>query len=543
MRSPRLPARWDGDVTIMATTSPPMPGGLQRPTAQTNVAPGANLPVLATSPAPGAGQRTRLRQLLVGLDLLAATVAWVIALWVVGSPPPSSSAIVSALAVPVLAVATALVANARRLYWGRVCSIRAVEMQRMGHVVLVVGGAAAFVGPRLGLPLSATELLAGGLLTFGLATALRGGYRSWLTTSRRRGRFQRQVVIVGANHEAHNLFELVDDHPQLGLDVIGVIGEPPVDEAQACDVPYLGPVSRTEELVRSSGASGVLIATGALDADELNRMARNLLQAGVHVHLSSGLQGFAAHRMRPQLLAHESVLYLEPLQLAPWQLVAKRAVDLTLGAVALLLSLPILAVAAVAIKLEDGGPVLFRQTRVGRNGSRFTILKLRSMVVNAEARYEELADDLAGRDGPLVKLRTDPRITRVGRILRATSVDELPQILNVLAGSMSLVGPRPNLLVEAEAIDPAYLAHKCRVRPGITGLWQVEARDDPSFKVYRRLDVFYLENWSISLDLAILLVTTQRVLGRAGRLLAGGRSRRTEATVSGDVRASLVAME
>ena len=479
-------------------------------------------------------QPTNLRRLLIGLDLLAASLSWLAAAALQGGDlRPSTTA--HLLAVPVVALTMVALANGRRLYRAQVCSIRAVEVQRLGQVVLMVCAAAWLAGPAVGLIVPAGQLVAGGLTTFALASIFRGGYRSWLARSRCQGRFQRQVVIVGANEEAHDLSKLVAEHPQLGLDVIGVIGNAEAVGQLSFEtmghlsfgMPYLGPLSRTEELVRRSGASGVLIAASALATEDLNRLTRNLLQAGIHVHLSTGLRGMAAHRLRPQLLAQESVLYLEPLRLARWQLGLKRLLDIVLGTVIAVLTLPLVVVAALAIKLEDGGPVIFRQARVGRNGRPFTMYKLRTMDTDAEARYDELVGRLSGRDGPLVKLRGDPRVTRVGRILRTTSIDELPQLLNVFNGSMSLVGPRPNLLVEAEGLDPAFLTHKCSVRPGISGLWQIEARDDPSFTTYRRLDIFYLENWSIGLDCAILLATVQRVLARSLRLLVGNRSARS----------------
>lgn len=474
---------------------------------------------IATLPA---AQPARLRLLLGSLDAVAAASSWACATLVVGQIGPTPSLLSVALIAVGLAVVTVVVANARQLYRPQVCSIRAMETQRLGQVALLVGAATAVAGPQLGLRLPAGEVVLGSLLTFVVSGALRYGHRSWLAAERRHGRFQRPIVIVGGDTAGRRLYELVAEHPQLGLDVIGLIGEPDGLEDQHAP-PCLGPVSRTEELVRASGATGVLLSPSAVPPLELNRLTRNLLHAGVHVHVASGLSGFAAHRVRPHLLGHESVLSLEPLSQDGVQILAKRAIDLLLATILGLLSLPILAVAALAIKLEDGGPVVFRQARVGRGGKHFTILKLRSMVPDAEARYAGLASSLAARTGPLVKLHSDPRITRVGRVLRATSIDELPQLLNVLGGSMSLVGPRPNLLVEAEGLDPAYLAHKCKVRPGISGLWQVEARDDPSFSVYRRLDLFYVENWSIGLDLAILLATGQRVTCRALRLLLDHR--------------------
>jgi lipopolysaccharide/colanic/teichoic acid biosynthesis glycosyltransferase len=195
----------------------------------------------------------------------------------------------------------------------------------------------------------------------------------------------------------------------------------------------------------------------------------------------------------------------------------KRTLDLGLASVAVVLVLPMLAAAALAIKLEDGGPLLFRQKRVGRNGEAFTLFKLRTMVPDAEQQLQAL-QERNQRMGPLFKLAADPRITSAGRILRATSIDELPQLFNVLQGTMSLVGPRPALPEEMQQFDDRLQA-RTQVPPGITGLWQVEARDNPSFGAYRRLDLFYVENWSVGLDLGILLATVGVVLTRGSRAL------------------------
>jgi lipopolysaccharide/colanic/teichoic acid biosynthesis glycosyltransferase len=198
-------------------------------------------------------------------------------------------------------------------------------------------------------------------------------------------------------------------------------------------------------------------------------------------------------------------------------------VDIAVASVVTVLTAPVLLLAAIAVKLEDRGPVLFRQERVGRDGVPFVMLKLRSMVPDAEARQAQVGE-LNERSGPLFKASDDPRVTRVGRILRATSIDELPQLFNVLRGSMSLVGPRPALASEVEHFDEALQA-RTRVMPGVTGLWQVEARDSASFADYRRLDLFYLENWSVGFDLVIMLSTVLAVPKRALRSRSQRRRR------------------
>ena len=175
----------------------------------------------------------------------------------------------------------------------------------------------------------------------------------------------------------------------------------------------------------------------------------------------------------------------------------------------------------MAIKLDDGGPIFYRQERIGRDGRPFEVVKLRTMIPDASAQLAGLIE-LNERKGPLFKLSYDPRVTRVGRILRATSIDELPQFFNVLRGEMSLVGPRPALPAEVAQFD-VELLERASVSPGITGLWQVEARDSPSFDAYRRLDLFYVDNWSITMDLSILTATFGVVIGRAIRTLRGSR--------------------
>ena len=197
-----------------------------------------------------------------------------------------------------------------------------------------------------------------------------------------------------------------------------------------------------------------------------------------------------------------------------WRKVAKRTFDLTLAALGSILTAPVLAAAAIAIKLDSPGPIVFRQVRVGRNGRPFRVYKLRTMVVDAEARRDELLEANEA-DGPLFKMENDPRVTKVGAFLRKASIDEIPQLWNVVKGEMSLVGPRPALPHETEAWDPL-LTQRLRVTPGITGMWQVNGRSDTSFEDYTRLDLYYVDNWSLLIDLAILGKTLPVVLAQRG---------------------------
>jgi lipopolysaccharide/colanic/teichoic acid biosynthesis glycosyltransferase len=185
------------------------------------------------------------------------------------------------------------------------------------------------------------------------------------------------------------------------------------------------------------------------------------------------------------------------------------------GSVLLLLLSPLFLVIAIAILITEGGPVFYRQRRVGRNGRSFTMLKFRSMVIDAHDRLDDLQHHNE-RTGPLFKIHKDPRVTRVGRFLRATSLDELPQFFNVLGGTMSLVGPRPALPEERTSFPPELLAREV-MRPGLTGLWQVEARSDPDFDKYHQLDLDYINNWTLLLDVTLIVRTPFVVVGEACR--------------------------
>jgi exopolysaccharide biosynthesis polyprenyl glycosylphosphotransferase len=208
------------------------------------------------------------------------------------------------------------------------------------------------------------------------------------------------------------------------------------------------------------------------------------------------------------------LLHVEEPHFTGWRRVVKRISDLVLTSLGLVIISPFMLGIAVAIKLQDGGPVTFRQARIGRGGRSFTMLKFRSMVVDAEDRKLELMECNEGKGG-LFKLRGDPRVTPFGRFLRAFSLDELPQLFNVMAGSMSLVGPRPHLASELAQM-PSEASRRSLVTPGLTGLWQVSGRSDLEGDDAIRLDLRYVENWSLTLDLLILWKTVSAVLARRG---------------------------
>jgi len=225
---------------------------------------------------------------------------------------------------------------------------------------------------------------------------------------------------------------------------------------------------------------------------------------------TSSLREFRRSRAVPPVDAVPEVPAVAPLGALvhtsrPFHGGTKRVFDLVVATLSAILLLPMFALIAIAILISEGRPVLYRQRRVGRHGVAFTMLKFRSMVTDAHDQLHELQWHNE-RDGPLFKIHRDPRVTRVGRFLRFTSLDELPQLFNVLGGTMSLVGPRPALFEERENF-PAELIARETLRPGITGLWQVEARSDPDFDLYHQLDLVYLRDWSLWLDVKLLCRT------------------------------------
>lgn len=470
--------------------------------------------IAETREAPRAGSR-RLRAALVAGDVFAVTLAWCFATLTATSPSDGELLSMRRFGfVPVMLALTMAMLVSGRLYRARMCSVRAVETAG----IVRAGAMSAFGGWLIADRLGATNLsLARVLWTQAISVLFifvgRMAYRALLRRARRDGRFTRSVLLIGTGDEGYELHKMLADEPELGYRVVGVVGRAHEVAEHNFSVPYLGAAGDAATIARETGVSGVIIGASSLSFRELNHVVRSLLDAGIHVQVSGGLLGVDSSRLRANPIGREAAFYLEQVQLTGWQARVKRLLDLALASCALVLASPIIAAFAIAVKLNDGGPAFFRQQRVGRDGKTFTMLKLRTMVVDAEARLAELKKHNE-RSGPLFKMENDPRFTKVGKLMDATSINELPQLWNVLRGEMSLVGPRPALAREVATFNDRLLTRH-RVKPGITGLWQVESRDDPSFADYERCDLFYVENWSIRLDVMILLQTVIEVAKRA----------------------------
>jgi exopolysaccharide biosynthesis polyprenyl glycosylphosphotransferase len=334
------------------------------------------------------------------------------------------------------------------------------------------------------------------------------------------GRLALRTLIVGTNIEAVHLAKVMASQ-RFGFDVIGMVatyeGPRKVGDVEVMGdaevvggVPVVGETWRIRELIRETGADCVFVAASAMRTIEMRRLTRSARLEGAQVRVSANLPETLSTRLTAQPVGGVMSLTLEPIQLTRLQRAAKRSLDLIGASLALLVSMPLFAAIAIAIKATSPGPVFYRQERVGHHGERFTMLKFRTMVLDAERMLRELRAQNES-SGPLFKIKDDPRVTPLGRWLRRWSIDELPQLLNVLMGSMSLVGPRPSLPSEV-ALYEDWHYDRLEVRPGMTGLWQVSGRSTLSFDDYVRMDLFYIENWSLMYDLYILAKTIPAVL-------------------------------
>jgi exopolysaccharide biosynthesis polyprenyl glycosylphosphotransferase len=462
----------------------------------------------------------RLKQRLIASDVAVLTIVWTLVMWF-GPHSMQRSKLRSLLLVAVIvAVSTISIRQVGLLLYRR-CAVRATEMRLLLRVtVFTVAFMLLFdrvVLSNTGLRFYVTEGIFGGIAMLVALTIERSVWRALLRSARQAGFRERRVLVIGTNSDAFRLVELFRAHPEHGLRVIGVAGPKEEAERNALGHLWLGATRDVERLVAEQSLSGVVVAAAPMEHPFIGELIRSLLAAGVHVHVSTGIAGMDISRFRHLPVAREPLLYVENHRMGLSQQVAKRTLDIAGSVFFLVLLAPVLAAIAVAIKVTDRGPVFYRQERGGKGGRRFTVIKFRTMVVDADRRLAEIAH-LNTREGALFKVDRDPRVTKVGKFLRLSSLDELPQLFNVIAGQMSLVGPRPALPLEIEQFDEELRARD-QVRPGITGLWQVEARDSPSAGAYKRLDLFYVENWSLMGDVAILLDTVEHLLGRVHRSL------------------------
>jgi exopolysaccharide biosynthesis polyprenyl glycosylphosphotransferase len=340
--------------------------------------------------------------------------------------------------------------------------------------------------------------------------------RKYLHYQQRTGRNVRRVIVVGSTYTVADLTEVLTREPNCGMQVVGVcVPQADVARAHAAGLPVIGDLEQVPQVINTYKADAVAVAGGdPTRHNYLRELSWALEGSSVEILVHPGLVEVAGPRMHIRPHVGLPLLHVEQPHFTGWRRFAKRATDIVLTSVGLVLVSPIMIAIALAIKLSDGGPVIFRQSRVGHDGGNFTMFKFRSMRVDAEQRLAELKA-LHPDMGTLFKLEDDPRITRVGRFLRRYSLDELPQLFNVFGGSMSLVGPRPPLQSEVDSYED-HARRRLLVTPGLTGLWQVSGRSLLSWEETVRLDLRYVENWTLTLDLLIMWRTLFAVIAKRG---------------------------
>ena len=329
--------------------------------------------------------------------------------------------------------------------------------------------------------------------------------------------FQERVLIIGAGEVGHTVAAKIAGHPEYRIDLVGFLddGEPRRNGNGGSEVPVIGALDDLDAIVAGERVDRVIIAFSRARHNDFLRVVRACADSGVRVNIVPRLFEVVSSQALVDDVEGIPLLDVGHVELSRSSMAVKRAFDLIVSALLCVPILPFMAVVGIIIKLDSRGPVFYRQERMGRGGRTFSIFKFRSMHVGADEARLELAERQNDYDGPMFKLKEDPRITRVGGALRAWSIDELPQILNVMKGDMSLVGPRPLWVHEAKQCR-GWTQKRLDITPGITGLWQVLGRSNIPFDEMVKLDYMYVTGWSLSWDIKLLLQTVPAVLNKRG---------------------------
>lgn len=344
-------------------------------------------------------------------------------------------------------------------------------------------------------------------------------WRQWLGVQRERGQYSARVLLVGSQPSASRIAGELTRQPGAGYHVVGAcvptgfIG----NYLPGTQIPVLGNIDNVHSALDAVNADTVVVTSSEeISPNRMRELSWSLEPGRRHLVVVPSLTDIGGPRIHTRPVAGLPLIHVETPRYEGRKLFAKRAFDVAASGLLILVLSPLLLVVALTIRLGMPGSVMFLQNRVGINGTHFRIRKFRSMVEGAEADLEKLRDNqLAEGNSVLFKMKDDPRVTPVGRFLRRFSLDELPQLFNVFGGSMSLVGPRPPLESEVEKYD-SHVHRRFLVKPGVTGLWQVSGRSNLSWEDSVRLDLYYVENWSITGDLSILWRTFRAVLARDG---------------------------
>ena len=456
--------------------------------------------------------------MLVGIDACALVISGLVVAWVRFGTPDYPVAIdvdfplrywqvaLGVAALWLIVLWTEGLHSLERLAWDLIQVSRVARGLALGLLVVIL------LTFALKLPgLSRAWLTATWLTSIVLVSIGRWMLQHWLARQHRRGAMEHRTLVIGDNAEARRIVDVLSASDLHGLQPIGYVthdGSPAAGGFS--DIPLMGSSAHLRSIIENADVEAVIIASSAFEHDEIARMIADLRCVPVRTHISSGLFEVLTSRVMVHEIAGVPLITVTTIGFTPARRALKRVFDIVVAGGIVLLGLPVWLLIALLVKTTSRGPVFYVQPRVGMDGRLFGMFKFRSMIEGADEMLDDLADQNEA-EGPLFKIKDDPRITPIGRVMRRHSIDEFPQLLNVLRGEMSLVGPRPPLPCETEEYD-AYHWRRLEVPPGMTGLWQVSGRSELSFEEMVRLDLFYIENWSVGFDISLMLRTIPAVL-------------------------------
>lgn len=463
---------------------------------------------------------------LVGIDLVGVVAAVALAQWLrfgglTGEVPTSRflDYPVVSLAIAGMWMAAMTINHSRS---PRIIGSGAEEYRRVLLATLAVFGGVAIVSMLFKLEIARGYILIALPAGIVVLTTLRWAARQVVIRVRQKqGRCITRVLVVGSAPAVRDLTSSLHREPKSEYQVVGACIPGPIPRTKV-DVPGVGAIPTFGDernvvgAVTATNSHAVAItATERLDGRGIRDLSWELEKLDIDLLVAPGVVDIAGPRLQMRPVAGLPLIHVEKPQYHGAARFQKRLFDVVFSFAVLLCGLPILMAVAIAVKMTSKGPVFYRQERIGLDGHPFEMIKFRTMVDGADRMVEQLADQNESEGGVLFKIREDPRVTTVGRVLRRYSIDELPQFLNVLKRDMSVVGPRPPLASEVKSYDD-YAKRRLLVRPGITGLWQVSGRSDLSWEDSVRLDLFYVENWSMVSDLIIAMKTVKAMLGHSG---------------------------
>jgi exopolysaccharide biosynthesis polyprenyl glycosylphosphotransferase len=472
------------------------------------------LPPGVSSPAPWT--RRYLRQAVLA-DVIAVSLSGIVAVFLrFGSDSLLHHAVSYYIVAGDIGLAWIACLALSRCYELRFLTEGPEEYKRVGNASLRLFGVLGFLAYA-----TKTDVARGFVLVFfplGLMALMLGRWivRLLLARAREEGRAFHRVVVVGRYAAVQDLIAQLEADKRHGFRVVGACVSGAPDSGADLGVPVLGTLIGVRKAVLERGADTVAVAgSPELTGEALRRLSYDLEGSGIDLLVSPALLNVTGNRISIRPVGGVPLLHVDEPELDGARKLVKMLFDRGTSIALLVLLSPLLVVLMLGVKLSSRGPALFRQTRVGRDGELFSLLKLRTMQIDAEARLQDLLQHNESAGGMLFKLKDDPRVTPLGRFLRKWSLDELPQLVNVFAGQMSMVGPRPPLPTEVERYE-GHAHRRLLVKPGITGLWQISGRSDLSWEDTVRLDLQYVENWSLGLDMAVMAKTLLAVFRSAG---------------------------